>query len=143
MTTAMRALVDGVALHDLMRMPGPAGWGIAVLEYVNTEWWLGVCGRAWWFQLERWAVNDVWLQPWGSPGMVIFPWHGNSWKITECHINEALWELQKITEKHRTPRKHGYELAHWENTALLDLFAKLYASDSRNIRGACSMGDVP
>ena len=58
MTDAM-AGVENASLHRIMLTVDMAGWGRAVLEYVDNEWWLGVRERDWWFTLKRWAVNHV------------------------------------------------------------------------------------
>ena len=51
--------VDCSSVPRIVMTTDMAGWGIAVLEYVDAEWWLGVMERAWWYTLKRWAVNNV------------------------------------------------------------------------------------
>ena len=58
MTDAM-AGVGHALLDRIMLAVDMSGWGIAVLEYVDNEWWSGVRERDWWFTLKRWAVNNV------------------------------------------------------------------------------------
>ena len=59
--TDAAAGVDNSTLLRLMATtdPDPADWGIGVLQYVGDTWCTAVRERAWWWQLRRWAVNDI------------------------------------------------------------------------------------
>ena len=50
---------DNSTLHRLMATTDSAHWGIGVLQYVKDTWWTAVRERARWWQLRRWAVNDI------------------------------------------------------------------------------------
>ena len=58
MTDAL-AGTDGASLHRIILTVEMAGWGIAVLEHVDTMWWAGIREHAPWFELRKWVVNDV------------------------------------------------------------------------------------
>ena len=57
--TDAAAGADNSTLHRLMATADSADWGIGVLQYVGDTWWAAVRERAWWWQLRRWAVNDI------------------------------------------------------------------------------------
>ena len=57
--TDAAAGVDNSTLHRLMATTDSADWGIGVLQYVGDTWWTAVRESAWWWQLRRWAVNDI------------------------------------------------------------------------------------
>ena len=50
---------DNSTLHRLMATTDSADWGIGVLQYVGDTWSTAVRERAWWWQLRRWAINDI------------------------------------------------------------------------------------